>query len=102
MAEPVALSDVKEHLRLDESATDEDSYLEGLITAARRAVEQRTAQVIVGDTPTLTGDDLAAARQAMLLLIGNWYLNREGDAPEPVQVKWLLEPLMLWDDGSCS
>jgi CTP:molybdopterin cytidylyltransferase MocA len=101
MPEPVALAEIKVHLRLDVSATSEDVYLQGLLTAARRAVEIRTARTIVGDEPTLTGDDLEAARHAMRLLVASWYLNREGDVPEPPQVAWLLESIKQWDDGAC-
>ena len=38
-AEPVALADVKAHLRL--AITDDDAYITSLITAARRAIESR-------------------------------------------------------------
>lgn len=107
MTEPVALADVKAHLRLDAGATDEDGYLEILITAARRAVELRTRRSIVGITPTLAGDDLVTARHAILLIVGTWYANREGATTEargvpvevPLTVSWLLEPLVRWDSG---
>jgi len=99
MTEPVTLDEIKLYLRIDDDVTGEDGYLAGLIVSARRAVEMRTRRSIVGDEPGLTGDDLIAAKQAMLLLMGHWYANREGDAKEPIQVSWLLDPLTQWDDG---
>lgn len=56
MTEPVALSTLKVHLRLDESATDEDVYLAGLISAARRACEAQINCSIVGTSKTLVLD----------------------------------------------
>lgn len=100
MAEPVTLAEIKVHLRLDAGVSGEDSYLDGLIVAARRSVELRTSRSIVAEEPTLIGDDLVSARQAMLLMVANWYLNREGDAREPPQIAWLLEPITRWDDGA--
>lgn len=56
MTEPVALADLKTHLRLDPSATDEDGYLAILGMAARRACEHRIHRAVVGTTATLTLD----------------------------------------------
>ena len=56
MTEPVALSDIKTHLRLDQGATDEDSYLTILLTAARRACEGRIHRTVVG-TPAIAAFD---------------------------------------------
>lgn len=102
MAEPVSLAEMKVHLRLGSGETPEDGYIGGLIVTARRAVEIRTSRTIVGDTPTLTGDDLIQACHAIRLLVTTWYRNREGDVPEPEQVAWLLDPLAEWDDGACA
>jgi len=99
MAEPVTLDDMKVHLRLGSAVTREDDFITGLIVVARRAVEKRTSRTIVGDEPTLTGDDLAQACLAIKLMVATWFVNREGDAPEPPQVAWLLDPLAQWDDG---
>ncbi|MDX5984692.1 head-tail connector protein [Sphingomonas echinoides] len=56
MTEPVALSDIKTHLRLDQGATDEDSYLTILLTAARRACEGRIHRAVVGTSAIATFD----------------------------------------------
>jgi hypothetical protein len=103
---PVTLDQVKKHLEL-EGVTGEDGYLGALLAAASRAVELKTNRTISGDAPTLTGADLALAEQAMLLLVGTWYTNREGattdarslPAEVPLSVTWILAPLKRWDDG---
>jgi hypothetical protein len=56
MTEPVALADIKTHLRLDPSATDEDAYLDAMILAARRACEARINRSVVGFSATATFD----------------------------------------------
>jgi uncharacterized phiE125 gp8 family phage protein len=56
MTEPVALEDLKVHLRLDASATDEDDYLNVMIVAARRACELRINRSILGADLTKTLD----------------------------------------------
>ena len=48
--EPVALNDVKLHLRIDVDAVDEDEYLEALITATRGHVEDVTGRKLLTQT----------------------------------------------------
>lgn len=48
--EPVALNDVKLHLRIDVDAVDEDEYLEALITVARNHVEDVTGRALLTQT----------------------------------------------------
>src|SRR5665213_2065079 len=47
-AEPLALADVKAHLRL--AITDDDTYITALITSARRSVESRYALALMPQT----------------------------------------------------
>ena len=104
---PVTLEMVKQHLNL-EGVTGEDAYLGALLIGAKRAVELKTRRTMGGDTPTLTGDDLALAEQAMLLLVGAWYTNREGATTEarslpteiPLSMTWIMDMLLAWDDGA--
>lgn len=98
MTEPVALAEVKAHLRLEADATDEDAYLESLIVAARRVAELRTRRTIAGDVPTLTGGDLALANQAMLLIIEDWHANREGSGEIGRWPAHLLGLVTKWAD----
>ncbi len=53
-AEPVALADVKTHLRL--TLTDDDAYILALITAARRTIESRYALALMSQSWTLFAD----------------------------------------------
>ena len=53
-AEPLALADVKAHLRL--AITDDDAYITGLITAARRAIESRYGLAIMPQSWALFAD----------------------------------------------
>ncbi|KPW88773.1 MULTISPECIES: head-tail connector protein [Pseudomonas syringae group] len=73
----IELSLVKTHLRVDH--IEEDVLIQGYIDAALAHVEQHCDRVLVDADPvlpeqmTLTKD----IRQAVLLLVGHWYANRE-------------------------
>jgi hypothetical protein len=85
MTEPVELADIKTHLRLDPSSTDEDDYLEALIIAARRACEARINRSVVGFAATATFDDFprayAPAWSAWLYMPVEIYDPRRKDVP---------------------
>lgn len=109
MSEPVTLAEIKIHLGLGEGAAGEDIYLASLIVAARRMVERETRRTIVGSAPTISADDLETAKQAIRLIVGAWYANREAvtttDARSnpvtvPMAAAWIIEGLRAWDDGS--
>ncbi len=92
----VTLEQVRAQLRID--AGTEDSLVEGLVSAAERAVEIHTGRTIAtGDVEF--GADAPIAAQAVLLLVSTWYDNRESVAPNtaaaemPLAVTWLLWPL---------
>lgn len=100
------LDDVKVHCSIELGDTSQDTYLGGLIAAAKGAVQARTGRWIdpadkpAGSTAAdFSTDELEMARHAARLLIAGWYLNREsqmaaGAAAElPMGVKFLLEPL---------
>ncbi|MEG8045749.1 head-tail connector protein [Sphingomonas aerolata] len=96
--EPVTLDQVKTHLRLGTSE-HEDAYLGILIGAARRAIENLTGRDIAVDVPTLDERDKDVVAQASLLLIGQWYSNREAVGVNvseiPLAVQFLLNPLRV-------
>ena len=104
IVEPVTLQAIKQDLRIHASVTADDARLSRLISAARRAVEMRTGRKIVGDAPTLTGDDLAMACQAISLIVATWYAlpegvsvdGRAGTVEIPLGATWLLDPLKSW------
>jgi len=93
VAEPVSVAQLEAQLRLPVGGSGEAPYLEGLILAARRMAERHTDRVIVGAEPTIAGDDVAIASQAILMLAAHWYYNREADDAVPGAVAALLWPL---------
>jgi uncharacterized phage protein (predicted DNA packaging) len=73
----IALDLVKTHLRVD--GVEEDQLIEGYVDAAIAHVEQHCDRVLVEGVPVLP-DQMALTkdvRQAVLLLVGHWYANRE-------------------------
>lgn len=73
----IPLELAKKHLNLDEDFTEDDEYILGLVAAAKGAVEKalnasldRLAEENGGEVPM-------AIIQAILLMVGNWYQNRE-------------------------
>ena len=73
----IPLELAKKHLNLDEDYTEDDEYILGLIGAAKGAVEMalnasldRLAEENGGEVPM-------AIIKAILLMVGNWYQNRE-------------------------
>lgn len=73
----IPLELAKKHLNLDEDYTEDDEYILGLIGAAKGAVEKalnasldRLAEENGGEVPM-------AIIQAILLMVGNLYQNRE-------------------------
>ena len=86
---------IKKHLNMDESFHDDDSYLEAL----GDVVEEITEKHIDVSLKTLTADNNGKIptplKQAMLLLLGTYYNNREnvafGSSSEiPVTYSYLL------------
>lgn len=73
----IPLELAKKHLNLDEDYTEDDEYILGLVAAAKGAVEKalnasldRLAEENGGEVPM-------AIIQAILLMVGNLYQNRE-------------------------
>ena len=96
VADLVTLADVKAHLRLG-SSDREDAYLGILTAAAVRAIENATGCDIVAEAPTMAERNRAVAAQAVLLLVGQWYANREATGQNmtelPLAITWLIAPL---------
>jgi len=55
--EPLTLSEVKAHLRISTGETEENTYLNALITAARREVENLTSRKLMPQTWKVCFDD---------------------------------------------
>ncbi|GFM73601.1 hypothetical protein PSCICL_45930 [Pseudomonas cichorii] len=90
------LATVKVHLRVD--GDEEDALIAGYIEAATAHVEQHCDRKLVETDPVepeqmgLTGD----VKQAVLLLVGHWYANREAVAVGGLTAVPLAVDRLLW------
>lgn len=74
----VTLNKIKKHLNIDEDFTDDDSYLTDLEQVAETVVERHIDSSFDN---IIEGENLPSPlEQAILLFIGNMYLNRESVA----------------------
>ena len=71
----LSVNDVKRHLIIDHN--DDDLYLADLISVAEDAVKRDLNLYSLKDIEDCTGMLPASVIQAMLLLIGSMYSNRE-------------------------
>lgn len=105
------LDNIKTHLGVALEETGEDTYLRALGDAAARACELRTGRYIdpasqpaESQAAPFTETDLAMLAQAALIMVGEWYRNREatadvaGASELPLAVTWLLDPLKDYSD----
>ena len=74
----LTISDVKRHLYIDHS--DDDKLIADLITVAEDAVRRDLNLYSLKEIEDCTGMLPASVTQAMLLLIGSMYNNREAIA----------------------
>ncbi|KLJ14523.1 MULTISPECIES: head-tail connector protein [Pseudomonas] len=92
----IDLATVKMHLRVD--GDEEDPLIGGYIEAAKAHVEQHCDRKLVEGEPIepeqmgLTGD----VQQAILLLVGHWYANREAVAAGGLTSVPLAVDRLLW------
>lgn len=91
------LASVKMHLRVD--GDEEDALIGGYVAAAKAHVEQHCDRKLVETDPVepeemgLTSD----VEQAVLLLVGHWYANREAVAVGTIAtVMPLAVERLLW------
>lgn len=73
----ISLPVAKLHLRVDHD--DEDALIEGYIASAAAHVEQHCDRTLVETAPA-GPEEMALTKdveQAILLLVGHWYANRE-------------------------
>ncbi|PHN56387.1 hypothetical protein AO286_25975 [Pseudomonas syringae] len=93
----IELSLVKTHLRVDHD--EEDVLIQGYVDAALAHVEQHCDRILVEADPVLP-EQMGFTKdvhQAILLLVGHWYANREavviGGAPAEVPLAF---DRLLW------
>lgn len=73
----IPLELAKKHLNLDEDYIEDDEYIVGLIGAAKGAVEMALNASLDRLAAENGGEVPMAIIQAILLMVGNWYQNRE-------------------------
>lgn len=71
----VTLETAKKHLNLDDYFTEDDNYVISLIKVAEDAVSKRIDRKL--DCCLVDGELPDTIKHAILLLVGNWYQNRE-------------------------
>ena len=77
MAAPyVSLEQAKKHLMVDASFSEDDGYIIELIEVAESVVAEELC-VTLAEIETPEGFMPPGVRQAILLLVGNYYSNRE-------------------------
>lgn len=71
----ITLEEAKKHLNINDDFTDDDEYILSLINVAENVVQKHIDRELseFEELPT-------PLKQAMLLLIGNYYANRESVA----------------------
>lgn len=69
----VQLQDAKKHLNIDDYFTADDDYIQGLITDCEAIVAEEACVKLT----ELEGSQLRTARRAVLLLVGDYYAQRE-------------------------
>lgn len=78
----ITLELAKKHLNLEEDYVDDDNYIKTLIEVAEEAVEVHVNEKL--EEIAVEGQIPKPLQQAMLLMIGNLYQNRETVAPMKV------------------
>lgn len=68
---------VKKHLNIDDEYNGDDNYIASLISVAKEIVEKHINQNLTSICEENDGILPKALEQAMLLLIGTYYANRE-------------------------
>lgn len=74
------LDDIKKHCNVDEWFHDDDAYIASLGEAVERIVEMNIDDKLEDVAKDYDGELPQALKQAMLLLIGTYYANRESVA----------------------
>lgn len=90
----ISLDQAKAHLNILPDFTEDDEYILGLIEAAEQAVRVHVNEDFDKLAENNGGCLPAPLEQAMLLMIGNFYQNREplGNRTElPLSMRYLID-----------
>lgn len=89
----ITVDEAKKHLNIDDSFTDDDNYISGLILVAEDAVSKHLD--IALDDLVVDGKLPSAIIHSILLMVGNLYANREPVSYSSVaKVPFTLEYLL--------
>lgn len=81
----ISLEDIKKHLNIDDDFTDDDIYLLSLVDVAEKIVLKHIDCNDVDDLLDDEGNLPTPLIQAIKLLVGNFYANRESVSNTTVQ-----------------
>lgn len=73
----LSITTIKQHLNIDSGYTADDNYLQQLKRVAEAVIEKHINKSLFELETENKGDLPAPIEQAILLLIGNYYNNRE-------------------------
>lgn len=90
----IPLELAKKHLNLDEDYTEDDEYILGLVAAAKGAVEMALNASLDRLASENGGEVPMAIIQAILLMVGNLYQNREITGSKTVALPYNFEYLI--------
>ena len=95
--EPVTIDEVKEHCRIDHD--EEDELISRYITAAREWVEGFLNVKLISTGENSPPIEIKQIwKQAILLLVGHWYMNRESATTSNLKEIPLGVKDLLWLD----
>ena len=98
----LTLAQIKKHLNIDTQFTEDDEYIESLAEVAEQIVAQHLKQDLAVIASDYNDNLPKPIVHAMLLLIGNFYANREtvafASAHElPLSYEYLLSPYVEYE-----
>jgi hypothetical protein len=112
----VTLAEAKKHLNLESYFTEDDTYITNLISVAFYAIKNKCNNIYWEDTSGSTEGSInppdydysisgttipIAVKQAILLIVGNFYANREpvsfgNPVIIPYTIEFLLQPYIKY------
>ena len=90
----IPLELAKKHLNLDMDYVEDDEYILGLCAAAKEVVERDCNVTLERLAEENNGEVPVAITQAMLLMVGNWYQNREITGSKSMALPYNFEYLI--------
>lgn len=81
----ITLKEARRHLNLEDFFHDDDEYIVSLIQVAEDATERRLNRPLRSAIDPATGTLRASVRQAILLLVGTYYSQREAASEKPAK-----------------